>query len=81
MGRQTSFGGKFMLNKKMLNENWRPNLPRRFVRAYPKLNALILECWKNDPKVRPDFGEIVKRMIEIREEVNNVDEPTVVLVQ
>lgn len=81
MGRKTRFGiGMFMLNNKMLNKNWRPKLPRRFVRAYPGLNKLIKECWQNDPSLRPDFESITHRMNhEIRSEVMTEEEPNITL--
>jgi len=82
MGRKTRFGiGAFMLNNKMLNKNWRPKLPRRFVRAYPGLNKLIKECWQNDASLRPDFDDICHRMHnEIRNEVMTEEEPNVLLI-
>ncbi len=80
IGKRSRFGmSMFMLNHKMLNKKWRPRLPRRFVRAYPQLDKLIRDCWQDDPELRPDFDEIVRRMNDVRLEVVSSPEPDVKL--
>ena len=37
----------------------RPNLPTFFRKQFPTLVGIIDDCWDNDPKKRPNFGEIV----------------------
>ncbi|GMH90963.1 hypothetical protein TrVE_jg13145 [Triparma verrucosa] len=79
--RSSMFGiGMFMLTSKMLNKKWRPRLPRRFINSYPKLNALIHECWDDNPTKRPTFEDIHSRMKgEILAEVMLVEEPDIEL--
>ena len=70
--------GMVILNNRMLNQNWKPNLPARFVQAYQKLVALIRRCWTMDRDPRPDFDEIVRLLQgEIADEVRRAMEPNI----
>jgi serine/threonine protein kinase len=44
----------------------RPNFPDDSV---PEYDALAADCWKGDPKLRPTFEEICKRLNEIAQHV------------
>ncbi|GMI29248.1 hypothetical protein TeGR_g3993, partial [Tetraparma gracilis] len=62
------------------SEGWRPILPLSFVKAYPKLHALIQECWRVRRKERPNFDEIVKRLQgDIGDEIKRKEEPAITL--
>jgi hypothetical protein len=62
------------------SEGWRPILPLAFVKAYPKLNALIQECWRVRRKERPGFDQIVKRLQgDIGDEIRHREEPKIEL--
>jgi hypothetical protein len=62
------------------SEGWRPILPLSFVKAYPKLHALIQECWRVRRKERPNFDEIVHRLQDaIGDEIKHREEPKIVL--
>ncbi|GMI56624.1 hypothetical protein TeGR_g933, partial [Tetraparma gracilis] len=62
------------------SEGWRPILPLNFVKAYPKLHALIQECWRVRRKERPNFDEIVKRLQgDIGDEIKRREEPKIEL--
>ena len=62
------------------SEGWRPILPLAFVKAYPKLNALIQECWRVRRKERPTFDQIVNRLEgAIADEVRHREEPKIEL--
>ena len=44
-----------------------------------KLNLLIEECWSHEPKMRPNFDDVVKRLNgEIADEIRRKEEPTIV---
>jgi hypothetical protein len=59
-------------------DGWRPILPLAFVKTYPKLHALIQECWKVRRSERPSFDEIVKRLqTDISDEVRSREEPKI----
>jgi serine/threonine protein kinase len=67
--------GITILNQRMYTQKWRPLLPLAFEKGYPKLCALIKECWSQDMASRPSFKDIVRRLhgniddeIKIREE-------------
>jgi hypothetical protein len=50
------------------------------VKAFPKLHALIQECWKVRRKERPNFDQIVKRLQgDIGDEIKRREEPKVVV--
>jgi hypothetical protein len=50
------------------------------VKAYPKLHALIQECWRVRRKERPTFDEIVKRLQgDIGDEIKRKEEPTITI--
>jgi hypothetical protein len=50
------------------------------VKAYPKLHALIQECWRVRRKERPTFDEIVHRLQDaIGDEIKHREEPEIVL--
>ncbi|GMI25620.1 hypothetical protein TeGR_g13322, partial [Tetraparma gracilis] len=69
-------GGK----KYFYSEGWRPILPLNFVKAYPKLHALIQECWRVRRKERPNFDQIVYRLQhEIGDEIKRKEEPKIEL--
>jgi len=71
--------GMAILNNRLLNQKWKPNLPGTFVQAYPKLTALIRRCWTIERDPRPDFNEIVKLLQgEIHDEVRTALEPHIV---
>ncbi|GMI31708.1 hypothetical protein TeGR_g7622, partial [Tetraparma gracilis] len=62
------------------SEGWRPILPLTFVKAYPKLNALIQECWRVRRKERPNFDQIVARLQgDIGDEIKRKEEPKIEL--
>jgi hypothetical protein len=62
------------------SEGWRPLLPLSFVKAYPKLNALIQECWRVRRKERPNFDQIVARLQgDIGDEIKRKEEPIIVV--
>jgi hypothetical protein len=62
------------------SEGWRPILPLAFVKAYPKLHALIQECWRVRRKERPNFDQIVSRLQgDIGDEIKRKEEPKIVL--
>ena len=74
MARQNlpGLGGIIALNHRM-HTDYRPKLHRAL---YPSLRKLIHDCWDNDPKKRPTFDEIIKRMGgTIIEEIIALDEP------
>jgi serine/threonine protein kinase len=78
MGKKSMFGiGMFMLNNKVLNKKWRPKLPNLITKCYPQLTKLIHDCWQDDPKARPDFDDIVRRMPDIRVEIAIWEEPVI----
>jgi len=71
--------GIAILNNRLLNQKWRPNLPATFMQAYPKLAALIRRCWTVDRDPRPNFDEIVRLLQgEIHDEVRTAAEPNIV---
>jgi hypothetical protein len=50
------------------------------VKAYPKLHALIQECWKVRRKERPNFDEIVHRLQDdIGDEIKRKEEPVITI--
>jgi hypothetical protein len=50
------------------------------VKAFPKLHALIQECWKVRRKERPNFDEIVSRLQgDIGDEIKRKEEPKIEL--
>ena len=50
------------------------------MKACPKLNALIQECWRVRRKERPNFDEIVKRLQgDIGDEIKRREEPKIEL--
>ena len=50
------------------------------MKAYPKLHALIQECWKVRRKERPNFDEIVHRLQDdIGDEIKRKEEPQIEL--
>jgi hypothetical protein len=50
------------------------------VKAYPKLHALIQECWRVRRKERPNFDQIVKRLQgDIGDEIKRKEEPKIEL--
>ncbi|GMI24703.1 hypothetical protein TeGR_g3317, partial [Tetraparma gracilis] len=62
------------------SEGWRPILPLAFVKAYPKLHALIQECWLVRRKERPNFDQIVARLQgDIGDEIKRKEEPKIEL--
>jgi hypothetical protein len=62
------------------SEGWRPILPLAFVKTYPKLNALIQECWRVRRKERPNFDQIVNRLQhDIGDEIKRKEEPKIEL--
>ncbi|GMI25791.1 hypothetical protein TeGR_g6866, partial [Tetraparma gracilis] len=62
------------------SEGWRPILPLAFVKAYPKLHALIQECWRVRRKERPNFDQIVSRLQgDIGDEIKRKEEPKIEL--
>jgi hypothetical protein len=62
------------------HEGWRPLLPLNFVKAYPKLHALIQECWRVRRKERPNFDQIVSRLQgDIGDEIKRKEEPKIEL--
>jgi len=72
--------GMAILNNRMLNKMWKPNLPVEFVRSYPKLGGLIRRCWTNETDLRPDFDEIVRLLQgEIHDEIRTALEPEITL--
>jgi hypothetical protein len=51
-----------------------------FVKTYPKLNALIQECWRVRRKDRPNFDEITSRLQgDIGDEIKRKEEPQIEL--
>jgi len=48
----------FNLATKLVDENFRPRIPRKLMR---EIAALIRNCWLTDPEQRPEFREIVER--------------------
>ncbi|GMI55372.1 hypothetical protein TeGR_g14295, partial [Tetraparma gracilis] len=79
--RRTTKGlGMGQMTKYYYSEGWRPILPLSFVKAYPKLHALIQECWLVRRKERPNFDEIVKRLQgDIGDEIKRKEEPKIEL--
>ncbi|GMI54986.1 hypothetical protein TeGR_g9003 [Tetraparma gracilis] len=62
------------------HDAWRPILPINFVKAYPKLHALIQECWRVRRKERPNFDQIVARLQgEVGDEIKRKEEPKIEL--
>ncbi|GMI36359.1 hypothetical protein TeGR_g14705 [Tetraparma gracilis] len=62
------------------SEGWRPILPLAFVKAYPKLHALVQECWRVRRKERPNFDQIVSRLQgDIGDEIKRKEEPKIEL--
>jgi serine/threonine protein kinase len=71
--------GITILNQRMYSRGWRPLLPMTFEKGYPKLCALIKECWGGIKEKRPVFKDIVRRLnSEISEEINRHEEPVIV---
>jgi serine/threonine protein kinase len=71
--------GIAILNQRMYTKKWRPLLPLAFEKAYPKLCALIKECWSQEKEKRPAFSDIVRRLNGgIAEEVRGREEPAIV---
>jgi hypothetical protein len=55
-------------------------VPKPFRTSYPQFAKLLKECWKGDPKKRPTFDEIVRRLSgEVMDEVRNNVEPHITL--
>ncbi|GMI28514.1 hypothetical protein TeGR_g9793 [Tetraparma gracilis] len=79
--RRTTKGlGMGQMNKYYYSEGWRPILPLSFVKAYPKLHALIQECWRVRRKERPNFDQIVHRLQgDIGDEIKRKEEPQIEL--
>ncbi|GMI29719.1 hypothetical protein TeGR_g7215 [Tetraparma gracilis] len=78
--RTTKGLGMGQMTKYYYSEGWRPLLPLNFVKAYPKLHALIQECWRVRRKERPTFDEIVKRLQgDIGDEIKRKEEPTITI--
>ncbi|GMI37420.1 hypothetical protein TeGR_g5081 [Tetraparma gracilis] len=78
--RNTKGLGMGQMTKYYYSEGWRPILPLTFVKAYPKLHALIQECWKVRRKERPNFDQIVTRLQhEIGDEIKRKEEPQITL--
>jgi hypothetical protein len=70
--------GITVLNSHMLSKGWRPALPESFTSNYPKLTGLVNQCWLNDPALRPDFTDVLRRMNgEISDEIRANKEPTI----
>ncbi|GMI34086.1 hypothetical protein TeGR_g2229 [Tetraparma gracilis] len=70
--------GMGQMTKYYYQDGWRPILPLAFVKTYPKLHALIQECWKVRRSERPSFDEIVKRLqTDISDEVRSREEPKI----
>eukprot|EP00727_Mastigamoeba_balamuthi_P013042 m51a1_g8360 putative tyrosine (818) ;mRNA; f:87124-91411 len=44
---------------RLLTEGWRPKMPENL---NPAIRQLISDCWMMDPRSRPDFTEITKRL-------------------
>ncbi|GMI41164.1 hypothetical protein TeGR_g7773, partial [Tetraparma gracilis] len=60
------------------HDGWRPILPLNFIKTYPKLHALIQECWLVRKKDRPNFDQIVARLQgEIGDELKRKEEPEI----
>ena len=71
--------GMAILNNRLLNQKWKPDLPGQFVQAYPKLAALIRRCWTIERNPRPNFDKIVRLLQgEIADEVRTALEPDIV---
>jgi serine/threonine protein kinase len=69
-----------ILNNRVVNQGWRPLIPKPFRLSYPELTKLLKECWQGDPKLRPHFDDIVRRISgEIQDEVRHNVEPEIVL--
>ncbi|GMI34345.1 hypothetical protein TeGR_g3155, partial [Tetraparma gracilis] len=78
--RNTKGLGMGQMTKYYYSEGWRPILPLSFVKAYPKLHALIQECWKVRRKERPNFDQIVARLQgDIGDEIKRKEEPQIEL--
>ncbi|GMI30069.1 hypothetical protein TeGR_g6473 [Tetraparma gracilis] len=79
--RRTTKGlGMGQMTKYYYSEGWRPILPLSFVKAYPKLHALIQECWRVRRKERPNFDQIVARLQgEVGDEIKRKEEPEIVM--
>ncbi|GMI50277.1 hypothetical protein TeGR_g6443 [Tetraparma gracilis] len=79
--RKTTKGlGMGQMTKYYYSEGWRPILPLSFVKAYPKLHALIQECWLVRRKERPNFDQIVARLQgDIGDEIKRKEEPEIEL--
>ncbi|GMI41246.1 hypothetical protein TeGR_g3202 [Tetraparma gracilis] len=78
--RTTKGLGMGQMTKYYYSEGWRPILPLSFVKAYPKLHALIQECWRVRRKERPNFDQIVARLQgDIGDEIKRKEEPKVVM--
>ena len=61
----------FILNKKVVDENYRPKF--EFL-IKPSIQKLIESCWAKDPKKRPTFKEIFKKLAyNIDDDVNDND--------
>ncbi|GMI53769.1 hypothetical protein TeGR_g8563 [Tetraparma gracilis] len=72
--------GLGQMTKYYYHEGWRPILPLSFVKAYPKLHALIQECWRVRRKERPSFDQIVARLQgDIGDEIKRKEEPKIEL--
>eukprot|EP01090_Pellita_catalonica_P014663 TRINITY_DN3793_c0_g1_i1.p1 TRINITY_DN3793_c0_g1~~TRINITY_DN3793_c0_g1_i1.p1 ORF type:complete len:617 (-),score=94.05 TRINITY_DN3793_c0_g1_i1:103-1833(-) len=57
-------GGDFEKFKRKVIEGARPNI--RDVQDVEGLRDLITECWDSDPKKRPTFSQVVKRLQDIQ---------------
>jgi serine/threonine protein kinase len=69
-----------IMNNQVVNKNWRPLIPRAFRASYPRFTKLLKACWQGNPKDRPNFDEIVRRLnAEVRDEVNASPEPVISL--
>ena len=67
--------GIMVLNNRMHNRGFRPELPPAL---YPSLAKLIRDCWSAKPEDRPSFSEIVRRLRgEISMEVMLQKEPVI----
>lgn len=51
----------------------RPSLPNdnRMLPGYATLELLIRACWKPNPDERPDFGSIIKKLLQVQEHVRD----------
>ena len=72
--------GITILNNYLQTRGWRPHIPPAFRRSYGKLGKLIEDCWAQDADKRPEFAEIVARLVgEVGEEVRRGREPDLVM--